>query len=113
MIFLILAPLVVIFILAAIYLVPWFDRMFSKIWEDPSQKERRQALARLNELYVDGHVPEEVAVMMASAEMNTSEDRLMKLTNMISPADLKAVLTGRKTMAGVLLARIEKSIGKR
>lgn len=109
---LLMLPLVCLALLAVIFLIPFFNRGFSLIWSDPSERQRKEALARLNELYVDGQVPEEVAVLLASKERNATEEELMNLVGMVGTSDMKAVLTGKKTLLGVMLNEIESVVKK-
>lgn len=111
--FLLMVPVAVLALLSVIYLVPFFNRLFGLVWEDPSERQRKEVLARLKELHVDGHLPEEVTVLLAAKEFNATEDELMKLVGMMSASDMKAVLSGRKSLLGVVLHGIETAVKRR
>lgn len=97
-------------IFSIIYLVPIFNRLFSYIWEDGSDRQRAEALKRLKELYVDGEIPEEVAVLLASNEISATEKEFRKMVDVMGPDDLTALVTGKKSTLRVVTDAFKKSL---
>ncbi len=105
-------PFLIVFGLAGLaamaYLTPWFNRFFSLIWEDPSERERRKILKRLKELHVDGNVPEETAALMVSSEFNTSVENVLEAVGVLTVGELKGILTGKRGALGIIADKLVK-----
>lgn len=97
-------------IFSIMYLVPIFNRLFSYIWEDNSDRQRAEALKRLKDLYVDGELPEEVAVLLASSEMSATEKEFRKMVDVMGPADLTALVTGKKSALRIVADAFKKTL---
>ena len=97
-------------VMSILYLTPVFNRFFGLIWLDPVERQRRAVIRRLNEFYVDGHVSEEVAVLLASKEFNVSEQALLDAAGILSVSEVKGLLTGRMTLFGVIAKGIEHAL---
>lgn len=102
----------VVGVLALIYIAPVFNKWLSYVWEDPSEKQRLELVKRIKELHVDGNVPAETSVLMASKEMGADEAATLKMLGKLSPSDIKAVLTGRKTLPGVFVGKFLSGLYK-
>ena len=103
-----MAGIVASFIFALIYVVPIVNRALSCIWEDPTEQERKMVLKRLKELHVDGNIPEETAVVIASAERNVPAENVKELVGMMGSRNLMGVLSGKKSLFWTILDGIEK-----
>lgn len=99
-------------VFAVHYVIPITNRFFALIWEDPTEVQRKEVMRRLKELHVDGHIPEEAAVLLASKEYNSSERDLLNLTRMVKPAQLRAMLNGRKNIFQIVLDSATQEIYK-
>jgi hypothetical protein len=93
--------------------VPFFNRLSSFLWQDPSERQKAIVLKRLKELHVDGNVPEEMAYLMASKELNTTEAELKTIVGSIGAPNLVGLLTGKKTLMGVFIDGINKSLKRK
>jgi len=98
---------------SAAYVVPVANRMFGLIWEDPTEKQRREALARLRELHIGGDVPAETAALMAAKELNTTEEELFRVLGTFSASDLQGLITGRRSGFSIALARMNRALKRR
>lgn len=105
-----LLPLALIGALALIYLVPVCNRLFSLIWEDPTERQRKQVARRLKELHINGDIPEETAVLLAAKEFNVVEQNLLDVADIVSPADVKAFLTGKKSAIGIIASSLSDGL---
>ena len=94
------------------HVVPVTNKIFSKIWMDPSARQKEELRQRIKELYVNGEIPREVSTMMAAAERNVTEEELMEVAELVSINDFKALASGRKSVLGVLSSGIERAIKK-
>jgi hypothetical protein len=92
------------------YLIPPCNKLFSFIWEDPISRQQREVVKRLKELHIDGHIPEETAVVMASKEFNTSEQELMEAAQMLRPSDIRGILTGQKSLFRIVFDSMDDVI---
>jgi len=70
------------------------DWFFGLIWKDKSVVHRAEVAKRVKELCVDGTVPEETAIMLVARESGITERELLESLNAVSPAQLKAMLSG-------------------
>ncbi len=93
--------------------VPFFNRLSSFLWQDPSDRQRAIVLKRLKELHVDGNVPEEMAYLMAAKELRTTEEELKLIAGSIGAPNLLGLLTGKKTFMGVFIDSINKSLKRK
>lgn len=93
-----------------IYVLPVTNKMFSLLWEDPQERQRRKILKRLKELCVDGTIPEETAVLLASAERQSSEEHLLDVIGALSSSDVRGVLLGKRSALGVLTHELERAV---
>lgn len=109
-----LIPFMIVFgiagLLAMAFLTPVFNRFFSLLWEDPTERERRKILKRLQELHVDGNVPEETAVLMASSEFHTSVENVLEAVGVLSIGEVKGILTGRRGGLGIIADKLAKHV---
>jgi hypothetical protein len=93
--------------------VPFFNRLSSFLWQDPSERQKAIVLKRLKELHVDGNVPEEMSYLMAAKELNTTEQELKAIVGSVGAPNLVGLLTGRKTLMGVFIDSINKNLRKK
>lgn len=106
-------PAVAVLALSVMYVMPATNSLFGLIWQDPTDRQRAAVARRLKELHVDGHVPNETAVLMAAKEHNATEQEIMGLLDMASPEDLMGVLTGKRTFFGTVVGKITKSLRRK
>ena len=104
----VMVPCFIVGVWALVYLLPITNKAFALIWEDPTERQQREILKRLQEHHVDGGVPEETAVLMTAAEMSTTEANLLQAAKLFSPADAAAVLTGKRNIVGVVAGKVAK-----
>lgn len=97
-------------IFAMVVLIPPINAMFALIWEDPRERQRHMVLKRLKELHVDGDVPAETAVLMASQENNITEEQLKAAVGMFSASEIKSVLLGQRSLSRVVIDTMQKTI---
>jgi hypothetical protein len=71
------------------------DWFFGLIWRPRSPGDRAEIARRVKELCEVGNVPEETAVMLAAREHEITEKELLDSMDAVSPAQLRAMLTGR------------------
>ena len=95
---------------AVIYLTPAVNKMFSYIWEDPSNKQRQIIANRIKELHVDGNVPEETAVMLAGQELNVDEQQILDELGAMRPSDLRGIVTGNKSWFKMIMDNMGRSL---
>lgn len=94
-------------IFSLVVLVPICNKFFALIWEDPTERQRQVVIKRIKEHVLDD-VPEQTAVMMTAAEMNTTEANLLKAAELFSAADAKAIITGKRGIAGIMIGKMAK-----
>ena len=97
-------------IFAMVVLIPPINAMFALIWEDPRERQRRMVLKRLKELHVDGNVPAETAVLMASQEISATEADLRAAAGLFSASEIKSVLRGERSLLRVVSDSIQKTL---
>lgn len=91
-----LALLLGVIVISTAWLTPLFNKLFSFIWsEEEKPIIKREAQERLNELFVDGDVPEETAAVMTATEENMEERELLEMFRATSPKDLKRIITSK------------------
>lgn len=100
-------PLLLLGVFALVVLVPFFNKGFSLIWQDPMERQRKLVLKRIQE-HVLNNVPEQTAVMMTAAEFNTTEANLLKVAEMFTAADAKALVTGKRGVVDIMLGKAYK-----
>ena len=61
---------------------------------------------------MDGDVPEETAVLMASTEKGIADRQLLDLLGAISPSDLKAMMSGKSSSLRLVGRELEKRLKK-
>lgn len=94
-------------------LMPWVNSLFSLVWEDPSDKQRRLILRRLKELHIDGEVPAASAVLMTAREFHTTEYRLLGVLGVGDSSEVPALLRGRRDGLGGLLHAINSALTRK
>jgi len=72
---------VVVFIIAMSYVLsPILNRFFSMIWsEEERPMVKKETQDRLNELFIDGDVPDETGLIMAAKEQGVEEEELLAM----------------------------------
>lgn len=89
-------------IYVAMVMAPLVNKLMSLIWQDPSERYRARAIARIKELCVDGNVPDEAALLMAAKEMDISEEMFKEALDGLTPSTLRAIAKGNY-LSSVLL----------
>lgn len=98
--------------LSVIYVLPVTNRLFSLIWEDPTERQRKKILKRIKELYVDGNIPEETAILMAAKEYNTTEREVLETIGAVSVGDVVKMATGKMSPLGYFFDGLERNFKK-
>jgi hypothetical protein len=93
-----------------VYIAPTTNRLFAALWEDPSEQIRREALKRMEELCVNGSVPEEAALLLTAKELNMTERQLLDAMNLFTPGEVVKVLTGKMSPMRAMLSGIERAM---
>jgi len=90
-------PILLALLIGEFIIGPWLNKhFFSFIWsEEEKPIIKREVQERLEDLFVDGDVPDETALVMAAKEANMDEQELLNMFNAVSPKDLKRIMTGR------------------
>lgn len=70
------------------------DKLFSLIWTDPTEQNRNKVRSRIKELCVDGDIPSETAILLASQEMGMTEKSLREALGNMTPQVMKAIAKG-------------------
>lgn len=91
------------------HVLPLSNRLFGLIWEDPSERQRNAAAARLKDLHVDGEIPSETAVLLTSKEMNTDEQEILELMKIGAASEVKNALTGNQGFLGRIASELERT----
>jgi hypothetical protein len=95
------------------YVFPIVNKCMSYIWAEPS-KQRVAIANRLKELYVDGDVPDETAVIIAAAESGASEEELLSLFDNMSASDIRTLVSGdARGLMGGIQARVFNALKNR
>ena len=83
-------------IVAELVFAPWVNESFSKIWaEEERPIIKRDTQERLQELFLDGDVPEETAVLMAAKEQNMEEEELLAMFNAVNARNLANIFKSK------------------
>ena len=92
-------------------LAPWLNKeVFSKIWSEESKPMiAREAIDRIKELCIDGDVPAETAVLMASKEHGLDERQLLSNFDVADAKELIRMLSAKNPN---WMAMMMKKIGK-
>ena|SRR3990172_4433157 len=96
-------------IVATIYvstkiIAPITNRIFASIWND-NEVVSADTIKRIKELYMDGEVPIETAVMMASTETGVDRGEILKALGASSPNDVAHIMRGGRASFLFRLAR--------
>jgi hypothetical protein len=73
------------------YVCPRTNKFFALIWNERDD-EKLAVAARIKELYVDGDVPEETALMMAAAESGQSKESILNAFDAVDASDLAKIM---------------------
>lgn len=97
LIFLNLGLVIAMWLIATFILTPIVNKWFAAIWaEEERPMIKRETQERLNELFVDGEVPEEVGLVMASKEQGIEEQEMLALYNAVNAKDLSRIVRHKK-----------------
>lgn len=96
-----------------VYVMPLTNALFAKIWEDPSDRQRKRVLRRLKELHVDNGMPVHSAILTASREFHVTEYRLLAVLGVADDGDIPALLCGRRDGIGGFLYAISQALKRR
>lgn len=84
---------------AAAVCAPFWDRLFSVIWTDPTEREREEVRSRLLELHVKTGLPPAAATMLATQEFHAKdEDQLLTAAQLLGTAGIKRLASGQKSI---------------
>lgn len=109
----ILLPLALLAWWAVAVVAPFLnENVFGLIWRDPTERQRVEVLRRLQELHLDGGVPDETAVLMAAKERLSTERDLIQVAGAFSLSDLMGVLSGRRGFVGTLFGAADRTLRK-
>ena len=78
---------------------PKLNKMFSWIWrEEEHPLVKRETQERLKELFVDGTVPNETALIMAAKEQGVEEEQLLAFYGAMNANDLRNIVMCQDTI---------------
>lgn len=78
----------------AMFVGPYVQKLMGLIWKDPTSRNRARVAKRVKELCADGDVPDETAVLMASQEMNLTEQHIKDALDGLTPQAIRALAKG-------------------
>ena len=90
---------------AFVYLMPPINKLFSLIWEDPSQRQENEALNRIHELGEANGLTESATEVIVSTEMGVSQDQLRKL---LSAYGENGLISNANSKLGRALRKLRK-----
>lgn len=90
------------------YLCPFTNRFFALIWREPDI-EKNDIAERIKALYVDGDVPEETALMMASVESGQSKESILGAFNAANAIDLANIIKKKPREFNTILSQLMES----
>lgn len=104
-------------VLATVYLMvkyvcPFTNRFFAMVWNERDD-DKQAVLEKIQKLYVDGDVPEETALMMASTESGQSRESILNAFNTTSAVDLANIIRKRSRNAMLVISQLLESGYKR
>lgn len=101
------------FVIAILYVGPAANKFLSHIWsEEELPVVKRETKERLDELFIDGDVPEETAVLMTATEENMEEKELLEMFQAVDAKDLKSIVTSKGSKFSLIFGALDK-IGKK
>lgn len=105
---------IVMYIISTLWITPKTNEMFSEIWsEEEHPKIKRETQERLNDLFVDGDIPAETALVIAAREESIEEKELLAMFGALDAKDLKAILRARGPTRVVDIFKVLDGISKR
>lgn len=108
-----LMTILIITIGIAIYALPIVNGAFSRIWSDPSERQRAEIQQRLKELHTQDGIPEETAVLMATKEFQAKDEAaLLKLAQCFDAADVRGLVAGRRSLWSTIVYGLDRAIKK-
>lgn len=87
---------------AAAACVPFWNRFFSIIWSDPTEREQEEIRRRLLELHVKNGLPPDTAAMLAAKEYHVdSEEAVLKAAQLLGSGGIKHLASGQNMWSRV------------
>jgi hypothetical protein len=93
-------------------IAPALNRMFAMVWSEDTQI-KSEAVDRIKELYVNGELPEESALLMASVETGESESNILAAFNAMDAEDLAKIIRGKPRSMPLRALSVMESVMKR
>jgi hypothetical protein len=90
------------------YTCPWANKFFSMIYNE-NHTDRMEVVQRIKDLYVDGDVPAESALLMAATESGKSEKEILNAFGAMNAIDLMDRIKGNPRGALALLRDLLES----
>lgn len=84
---------------AAAACAPLWDRFFSVIWTDPTEREREEVRRRLLELHTKSGLSAETAALLATKEFHAkNEEQLLEVAQLLGTAGIKRLASGQNSI---------------
>ncbi|MDX6768950.1 MAG: hypothetical protein SF051_05415 [Elusimicrobiota bacterium] len=92
-----------------VHLLPWINKGFSLVWQDPTARQRDRIMRRLRAVLLGDGIPAETAVLMVAKEHHVTEYELLGLLGLNDARDVHSLFAKSRGGWGGFLNAVDQT----